>query len=274
MSWTYDNRENVWKLQEGGILGKISNFIQSDRWKPQYWNTQTYEAPSLKEALFKAYANGMQGQNIMYNGKAYKVALSPQDTKEFETRQQHERNRSITPEQVVDSYISNAMYVMENPTKKGFKNGKWYPYTDKDAQGNTHINIGPGINSKSDMGTKLNYSGKVGYTTDELNAIVRPDLLKKMQGINTDLQQMMGADADTMSLGNRMIFLDISHNVRPKGSKRANMPMKWPALAESMSQGDTQSAIDNMNSGSTRRKDMRSDLLWKNVVEPNTVKNR
>lgn len=272
MGWGYN--DGVWKMQDGGFFQSVSNFVHSDRWKPQYWGAQTYEAPSLKEALFKAYSDGLQGQNIMYNGKAYKVALSPQDAKEFQVRQQHERNKSITPEQVVDSYMGNVLTTMENPRSKGFRNGKWYPYTDVDKQGRTHKNIGPGIESNSDMGKRLDYSGKTGYTTQQLEEIIRPDLLQKMEGINSDLHQMIGEDADTMSLGNRMILLDISHNVRPRGSKRANMPSGWPSLVESFHTGNTGSAVSNMDSGSSRRRDMRSDLLWQNVVIPTTVKNR
>lgn len=253
-------------MQKGG-------FFEGDNWKPWYWGAEVYDAPSLKEALFMAYKDGREGQTIKYKNKAYKVLLSPSDLKEYQIQEQHQQNRSITNDQVVDGYMNNVMYTMENPKSRGFRDGKWYPYTDKDIKGNVHYNLGPGINKNSEVGSKLDYSGKVGYTTEQLNSALRPDLMNKMEGITSDLRQM-DQNSDTMSLGNRMILLDISHNVRPRGNKRANMPSAWPSLVKSMQNGNTQGALNQMNSGSSRRQEMRGDLLWKNTITQNTVRNR
>lgn len=261
-----DIKEQYNKFDEGGY--------KNDYVKPWYWFTPEIEASSLKEAIFKAYDEGKEGETFLYKGGAYKAKLSDSDLKEYKIKKQHELNRNITNEQVVDSYINNAMYTFENPTSKGYKNGKWYPYTDKDISGNTHYNIGPGIESNSDMGDNLNYTGSIGYTTDYLNSLVREDLLLKMRGIRSDLHDMYDENTDTMSLGNRMILLDIAHNVAPRGKKKGNMPKAWPSLIGAMVEGDSKRAIKEMYSGSTRRRDMRSDLLWQNEVTPETVKNR
>lgn len=257
-----DEIRNVYnEYAEGGL---------KDSWKPWYWLTPEYEGDNLKEALFKAYDDGIEGKNMMYNGKAYKVTLSDADLKEYNIKKQHKLNRSITNEQVVDSYIDNVIYTMENPKNKGFKDGKYYPYADVSSK----KNIGPGINYTSDMAKGLDFSGNIGYTKEELNKIMRPHLLKNMEGIMSDLHDMYGEDIDTMSLGNRMILLDISHNVRPRGSKRANMPKKWPSLVEGMATGNTEKIKKNTGSGSSRRQDMRNDLIFQHLITPLTIKNR
>lgn len=247
------------KYAEGG--GK-------DSWKPWYWFTPEYEGNNLKEAIFKAYDDGRENEDIIYNGKAYKASLSEDDLNEY----RRYKNRSITPEDVVNSYIENVLYTMENPKNKGYKNGKYYSYADSSSP----LNIGPGINYTSDLAknNNLDFSDKTGYTREYLDNIVKQDLLEKMEGINKDLHNMYGSDADTMSLGNRMILLDIAHNVRPRGRKRANMPKGWPSLVSSMMSGNSSKARKNTNSGSTRRQEMRNDLLWQNIIDKNTVKNR
>lgn len=249
------------KYAEGG--GK-------DSWKPWYWFTPEYEGSDLKEAIFKAYDDGLEGKNIMYNGRAYKASLNDADLKEYNIKKQHKLNRSITNEQVVDSYIDNVLYTMENPTNAGYKEGKYYPYADISSK----KNLGPGINYTSDMAEGLDFSGKKGYTKEELNEKIRPHLLENMEGIMSDLHDMYGEDIDTMSIGNRMILLDISHNVRPRGSKRANMPKKWPSLVNGMATGNVEKIRRNTNSGSTRRQDMRNDLIFQNTITPTTVTNK
>ena len=213
------------KYAEGGELSKKEEEERRpDNWKPQYWFTPKYEAPTLKDALFKAYDDGRQGKNILWNDRAYKVALNKKDAVEY----QHHLNKNITNEDVVNSYIDNILYVMENPNNTGFKKGKYYPYADSSSP----MNIGPGINYTSDLAKGLDFSGKTGYKKDVLNELIREDLMKKMEGINSDLHNMYGERADTMSLGNRMILLDIAHNVRPKGRKKANMPKKMAFIGK------------------------------------------
>ena len=59
------------KFEEGGIKeDKGYDWI-----KPKYWFTPSYEASSLKEAITKAYDDGLNGSNILYNGRAYKAIL-------------------------------------------------------------------------------------------------------------------------------------------------------------------------------------------------------
>ena len=70
------------KFEEGGIKDdKGYDWI-----KPKYWFTPSYEASSLKEAITKAYDDGLNGSNILYNGRAYKAILNDQDVAEYKGR--------------------------------------------------------------------------------------------------------------------------------------------------------------------------------------------
>lgn len=52
------------------------------------------------------------------------------------------------------------------------------------------------------------------------------------------------------------------------------MPSAWPKLIDGMVTGDADKIKANVNSGSTRRALMRLDLLFKDVIDNYTVKNR
>lgn len=199
--------------------------------------------------------NYSNGRFITDDGRIYKPTT---------VEGQHNTNKYITNDEVVDNYINHIVYTMENPNSKGFTNGRWGKYTDKDSDGKTHINIGPGIESHSDVGANIDYNTT--YSTQELNTRLRPDLLKKMEGIMSDLHEKYNSDADTMSMGNRLILLDIAHNVRPKG-ERNNMPSKWPNLVDGMMSGNTSKAKANTYSGNERRGDMRNELLWRDSMD-------
>lgn len=54
--------------------------------KPKYWFTPSYDASSLKEAITKAYDDGISGNDILYNGRAYKALLNDQDAAEYKGR--------------------------------------------------------------------------------------------------------------------------------------------------------------------------------------------
>lgn len=254
------------KFDDGGI---------KDSWKPWYWFTPKYEASSLEEALLKAYNDGLEGKNILYKGNAYKVKLRKEDLKTAYVKKQHDLNKEITPAQVANSYIDNVVWTMENPTNKGLRNGLYYPYEDKDSQGKIHYNIGAGIESNSDIAKKykLDYSGRTGYKKEFLNEIMQPDLEEKAKESMGELLEMY-PESDTVSLGNRLILLDIAHNVRPRGRKRGNMPKRWPSLSEGIATGNYSQISSNTDSGSRRRSQMRNDLIFKNDIDPNTVKNR
>lgn len=250
------------KFDEGGI---------KDTFKPQYWFTPKYEANSLKEAIYHAYDDGRKGKNIIYNGKAYKAELNQKDENQYNREKQWEKNRSITPEQVVDTYIDKVMWTMENPNNTGYnpKNKKYYVYKDSALD----KNIGPGIAYTSETGKDIDY--EKGYTKKELNTLIRPELLKHMNEIENQLHSKYGESVDTMSLGNRLILLDIAHNVRPKGSKKSNMPITgYPILTKSMMTGNSKLAKRNTNSGSSRRQNMRNSLLWVNDFDDFILKNQ
>ena len=234
----------------------------------KYWNAPRYDAPSLKEAIRKAYRDGNKGKVIWYDGNAYKALLNDADEKQYN---QHEKNRQITPEQVVDTYLKNVVWTMENPKNKGLnkRTGKYYKYRDSSLP----INIGPGIAYTSNVAKGINF--KKGYTKQELNNKLRPELLKSMNEINRQMHKEYGEDADTLSMGNRLIQLDIAHNVRPHGSKKSNMPITgWPTLTKAMMTGNKELIEQNTNSGSDRRQDMRNMLIWKDKITKNTVINK
>ena len=231
----------------------------------KYWSAPRYDATSLKEAIRQAYRDGRKGEVIWYDGKAYKALLNEADEKQYN---QHEKNRQITPEQVVDTYLKNVVWTMENPKNKGFnkRTRKYYKYKDSSIP----INIGPGIAYTSDAAKGINF--KKGYTKQELNNKLRPELLKSMNEITRQMHNEYGEDADTLSMGNRLIQLDIAHNVRPHGSKKSNMPITgWPSLTKAMMTGNKKLIEQNTNSGSGRRQDMRNMLIWKDKITKHTV---
>lgn len=228
----------------------------------------------MKKKLIKKCQNGdfttsSKKQLISKHQKEGQLIPKCQFGNILQKLRQHALNRNITNEQVVDSYINYVLYPMENPNNTGLKDGKYYPYSDKSSP----KNIGPGINYTSDMGKGLDYSGKTGYTREELNEKIRPHLLKNMNEIMYDLHNKYGTDVDTMSLGNRLILLDISHNVSPRGN-RNNMPNAWPKLTGALVTGNHEEAVKNTRSGSNRRQDMRNQLLWKNIINANTIINK
>lgn len=133
-------------------------------------------------------------------------------------------------------------------------------------------NIGPGIAYTSDIGSQIDYNR--GYTKDELNNHARSGLLKLMNEISDQMHQKYGDDADTMSLGNRLIQLDIAYNVRPRGNKKANMPITgWPTLTEALMTENDAVARKNTYSGSRRRSNMRNQLLWLDLIDATSLKN-
>lgn len=286
------------KDQSNGI-GKPVEFY--DRiYLDDYYEIPREERNSYTDALYGGYLPELtvHSNKKSYGGKVHKYDGTSEATQQMNTTAENpsshnngmknlirtlvpfidnvkpELNRLITDEQLVDSYINNVVYTMENPNNKGLrKDGNWKMYTDTDLQGNKHYNYGPGIEKNSDIGANLKYNNSTSYKTEELNKLLKSDLLSKAKDIRKDLHEMYGEDSDTLSLGNKMILLDIAHNVRPKGSKRKNMPKAWPNLTENMMKGNLKGIKNNTYSGSTRRSNMRNDLIWKDYIDKNTVKN-
>jgi hypothetical protein len=159
---------------------------------------------------------------------------------------------------------------MENPNNTGYdpKTKKYYVYSD----GVIDKNIGPGIAYTSDLAKKIDFDK--GYTKKELNKILKEGLLPMAEEISVQMHNKYGEDADTMSLGNRAIQLDVAYNVRPKGNKKANMPITgWPTLSKAMIEGNDKLLKKNTYSGSTRRQKMRNMLAWLNFIDENSLKN-
>lgn len=63
---------------------------------------------------------------------------------------------------------------------------------------------------------------------------------------------------DTLSLGPRLVIQDIAYNLKPKSG---NMPENWPLLIDALSEGDLERARHETESGSTRRMQMRNQML-------------
>ena len=102
------------KFDEGGnkqttTLEKPS-FFEGDTWKPRYWGTPEYNTPTLKEAIFNAYDDGLHGQDIIWNKKAYEAMLTPQDAAEW----RNSRNISFGNKKTKPNSISNPRERMLN----------------------------------------------------------------------------------------------------------------------------------------------------------------
>ena len=164
---------------------------------------------------------------------------------------------------VINDYADKVLWTMENPNNNAYRDGKYYVYQDRGNDGVNRKNIGPGIESHSSIGQKLDYNGKTGYTREYLNGIVQEDLLKGTARIVESLNNMQDGKYygvwDTLSVGPKMTLYDIYHNVKNKNKK--NLPESWPKLIESIATGDLEKAKEETYSGSTRRQKMRNELL-------------
>lgn len=164
---------------------------------------------------------------------------------------------------VINDYVDKVLWTMENPNNNAYRDGKYYVYQDRGNDGVNRKNIGPGIESHSSIGQKLDYNGKTGYTREYLNGIVQDDLLRGTTKIVKSLNNMENGKYygvwDTLSVGPKMTLYDIYHNVKNKNKK--NLPESWPKLIESIATGDLENAKKETYSGSTRRQKMRNELL-------------
>ena len=230
------------------------------RHKIKYSDAPTYQADNLKGAIFQAYDDGLEGQDIWWNGNVYKAKLNAQDTNDYYQYQRDNHNKSITDEQVVNNYVNFVLWKMENPENKGRvidpDKSEWYTSYD---DGTIKHNLGPGIAITSDMGATLDYNKR--YSKEELNNVARVGLLKLMNQISNQLNSKYGDAYKTMSLGDRLVLLDIAYNVRPRSGAK-NMPVTgWPALTQALINRDYETAKANTYSGSSRRQQMRNQLL-------------
>lgn len=228
--------------------------------KIKYSDAPTYQADNLKDAIFKAYDDGLEGQDIWWNGKVYKAKLNEQDTNDYNNYKQDTQNKLITDEQVVDNYINFVLWKMENPENKGrvidSDKREWYTSYD---DGAIKYNLGPGIAITSNMGATLDYNKR--YSKEELNNVARAGLLKLMNQISEQLSNKYGDTYKTMSMGDRLVLLDIAYNVRPRSGAK-NMPVTgWPTLTQALIDRDYETAKANTYSGSSRRQKMRNQLL-------------
>ena len=184
--------------------------------------------------------------------------------------------RQISDDEIVDAYLNNVLWTMENPTNKGYnkKTGLYYSYIDKDVEGKEHTNIGPGIEKNGHP--NVDYSR--GYTREELNKIARSTVADRVKAMSESMDTMQDGryslTRDTLSMGPLLIMADIAYNAKTEEKK--NMPEKWPKLMAKLATGDFDGIIKEKQTRSKneRRMFMRNDLLTYDKITPQTVKNR
>lgn len=159
-------------------------------------------------------------------------------------------------------YIDNVVWDMENPTNKEFRNGKYYPYSDSNKDGESALNLGPGLNWKG--GHKLNgkplvYDGSRGYTKEEMNQAAMNYILPQVRAGGKQLVEKHGMDVLKFSEGDIGVMIDNAFNVTPRG-KQKNLPNAFPKLTGFMIEGDAENAKKEMFTGSRRRQHLRMQL--------------
>lgn len=180
----------------------------------------------------------------------------------------------VSDDDLVKAYTDNVLWVMENPKNKGYnpEDGLYYAYEDRDADGNVHLNIGPGLESNGHP--NIDYS--IGHTREELDKFAEKTVRNRVEGVTKSLQNMQEGKyyttRDTLSMGPLLSLVDIAYNA--KTANRKNMPEKWPALVENLATGNLEKARQETYSGSKRRQLMRNDLLTYKPITKNTVRNR
>ena len=176
------------------------------------------------------------------------------------------RNKRLSDEELSNYYASNILWTMENPKHKGLNSdGTYSAYEDE-----AGFNFGPGLHAKSN-----NLDINKTYTKQELDSIASNIALNYMKQISEDLETMQdgryAGARDTLSAGPLLTMLDIAYNVKPKN--KGNMPQKWPNLTDSLINGNIEKAKENTYSGSTRRQNMRNQMIVYKPLEGITVHN-
>lgn len=168
-------------------------------------------------------------------------------------------NNGVSDQEVINSFINNVVWTMENPNNKGYdpNTNTWEVYTDRDKDGNTYYNFGPGLEVTANKLDK-----KKRYTRDYLNTLLEKRVSRDAKNIRKSLESMQDGKykgvIDTLSLGPRLVIQDIAYNLKPKSG---NMPENWPLLIDALSEGDLERARHETESGSTRRMQMRNQML-------------
>lgn len=123
-----DTLQKTNKYDDGGnkqtTTLETPSFFEGDTWKPWYWGTPEYNTPTLKDAIFNAYDDGLLDQDIMWNNKAYKAKLTPQEATEW----RNSRNISFGNKKTKPNSVSNPRERMLNTYTPILHNNNMYYY--------------------------------------------------------------------------------------------------------------------------------------------------
>ncbi|MEE0967695.1 MAG: hypothetical protein U0L85_11710 [Bacilli bacterium] len=166
-------------------------------------------------------------------------------------------NKRWTDQEVIDYYVNQVLWPMENAGNTGFRNGKYYVYADNALP----KNIGPGIAYTSNLGKKIDYNK--GYTKEELDTLVRDYLSTLMTQVSDQMYGKYGDAYYDLPLGDRIVLLDLAYQIAPRNDK-GNLPITgWPTLSQALIDGRYDIAEANVSTKQSqpRRKKMRQMLL-------------
>lgn len=143
--------------------------------------------------------------------------------------------KKVTP---TKQQIVNAAWANENPTNRGYKNGKYTPYPDPNGRGQ---DVGPGLL----IGKGI--QNKTSYTKDELDNTAYAIGQKALQNIGDAYNKRYGSKNyptpfDTVSVAPKLLMLDTRY-------QNGTLPIdKWPSLYQAVADGDWGEAIKQSRS--------------------------
>lgn len=172
---------------------------------------------------------------------------------------------------VINAYLDNVLWFAENAANKGYdpKTKKYGVYDDRDPKTGQGLpyNIGPGIGYTSNIWAQNKIDRNRKYTRQELNNMVRTGLQPLLTDVKNSVNNESKGAWTRLSLGDKLIFLDIAYNVKP-GETQNNLPHKWPKLLEAILNKQYDVARKQTYSGSDRRARIRNSLLGLSTINP------
>ena len=172
---------------------------------------------------------------------------------------------------VINSYLDHILWFAENAENKGYnpKTKKYAVYDDRDPKTGQGLpyNIGPGIGYTSNIWEQNNIDMNKEYTRQELNNMVRIGLQSLLNSVKNSVNSESRGAWDRLPLGDKLVFLDIAYNVKPRETQN-NLPHKWPKLLQAILNKQYDTARKQTRSGSDRRARIRNSLLGLSTIDP------